>query len=457
MPGGELALQFVGQVDLYLTASPEVTWFRNTFKTYSNFACESIRVDFQRTDAQFGEKTFLRAKIPRLGDLVSSCYLVADIPAIYSGNPLRFRWAQFLGECMIDNCAVMVNGTVVDRHYGEWLHVWQQLCLNGEKRETYNIMTGNTSDMYEPEANNFEHRIFPLMERLYPKGIDPIKPSIRGKTLHIPLQWWFCRQFQCALPLIALAYSEVEILLELRPIRELYRLYYINEAGTNGYHAPQVGNGAHHIMNFVAASERRKVTPNDTVVNLGLRLEVNYIFLETAERSSLATKPMDSLIEVVSRIERLRVGQSSSVDLQLQGPIKEMVWVLRRSDRTNRNSWMDFTDNGRDIMLSAKFLFNGLERQQEKDATYYNSVVPWQHHSGSPKPGVYCMSFSLYPEQGHTQPSGSVNASRINKIQMLIRTRQPDDASYHYDLILFAVAYNFLRISNGQGGLLFAS
>jgi hypothetical protein len=105
-------------------------------------------------------------------------------------------------------------------------------------------------------------------------------------------------------------------------------------------------------------------------------------------------------------------------------------------------------------MTTAKFVFNGLDRMEEKDNYYYNIIQPYQHHTFIPKTGIYVYSFSLNPE--NFQPSGSCNMSMINKSQMSTEIVSPRDDTYKYDLTLYSINYNFLKITSGLGGLVYA-
>ena len=82
-------------------------------------------------------------------------------------------------------------------------------------------------------------------------------------------------------------------------------------------------------------------------------------------------------------------------------------------------------------------------------------MQPYQHHSGNPREGMFMYSFSLFPED--FQPSGSVNASRINNIQFYLSLKKPNDKSYGYDVVFYVINYNFLRISSGLAGVVYNS
>jgi hypothetical protein len=99
-----------------------------------------------------------------------------------------------------------------------------------------------------------------------------------------------------------------------------------------------------------------------------------------------------------------------------------------------------------------KLVLNGQDRFKEQKGKYFNQVQPFQHHSGSPCPGVYAYSFALKPEEH--QPTGTCNFSRIDNAQVAIKTSAGTTAT---SLNMFAVNYNVLRIQSGMGGLAFSN
>jgi hypothetical protein len=265
----------------------------------------------------------------------------------------------------------------------------------------------------------------------------------------VPLKFWFNKNPGLALPLIALQYHEIEVHLEIRPYKELFTI--------NNY-AP-------------GRSDWQKYFDSDKL-NIDPYLEVNYVFLDSTERNFFAVNSQDYLIEQVVRIKFDRVKDFDMNTLSLQNPVKEIIWVFSRDDNYRKNKWFEYTDYAynetitcnnvtctnqieKEILKSATFMFNGIERFEEKDSSYFNLVQPYQHHTVVPSPGIYVYSFSLFPEQ--FQPSGTCNMSRINKIE--IKTSvipPPSDATYNYSMDVYIVNYNFLRVTGGLGGLAYS-
>jgi hypothetical protein len=144
------------------------------YRRHTNFAIESIEQTFNGT-VDFGRK--VSATISRNGDLIHKMYLQVDLPVLTGGTQ---AWVNYVGETMIKEVEIQVGGTRVDRHYGQWLHIWGELTLSKSMEDTYKVMVGETSALTTQAG------------------------SVAAATLYIPLQFWFCRNAGLALPLIAL-------------------------------------------------------------------------------------------------------------------------------------------------------------------------------------------------------------------------------------------------------------
>ena len=72
------------------------------------------------------DRTF---SIPRGGHLISPTYLRVTLPPIEPIETVtnNFAWTRNIGRSLIDSVEISVGGTVIDRQYGEFLDIWQQL------------------------------------------------------------------------------------------------------------------------------------------------------------------------------------------------------------------------------------------------------------------------------------------------------------------------------------------
>ena len=125
-----------------------------------------------------------------------------------------------------------------------------------------------------------------------------------------------------------------------------------------------------------------------------------------------------------------------------------------------------------DILINMEVKMNGLTRQGNRYYSYYKYVQPYEAHNFKAETrGIYVYSFSLNNES--YQPSGSINASRVNKIEFSVKTRIPYEYSelldnttfpsngetylWKYNFVIYSVNYNVLRISGGMGSIQFAN
>ena len=200
MGGGLLQLVVKGSQDVYLTGNPQITFFKMIHKQHTNFSMESIEQHFNGT-VDFGRK--LNCIISKNGDLVHKIYLSVQIPKIdcETSNSNKFRWLNWLGHNLINKVYVEIGGQIIDEHYGEWLHIWNELSQRSGKQSGYANMVGNLPRLTQVVQGN--------------ETLDDSSSTIPETTLYIPLQFWFCKNPGLALPLIALQYNEVKIIVEL--------------------------------------------------------------------------------------------------------------------------------------------------------------------------------------------------------------------------------------------------
>lgn len=448
MPGGLIQLVAYGAQNIYLNGNPKLSFFKKVYKTHTNFSMESIRINVSKNIINFHESTTISARLDRNADMINNMYFVFSLPTIFKFTDEKnvkekFNFVRNIGEMIIDNCYINIGGNIIDKQYGEWMHIWNELSIFASKRYGYDKLIGNVPELYSPDDHGF-----------YEKN----DVQIYKRKIYVPLKFWFNKTPGLALPLISMQYHQVDIVFELRPFNHLFT---VNDK------KPNIEDFRKYFLNTLDDSQNS--------IKSEMYLDINYIFLDTDERTYFAINSLDYLIEQVTKIEYKSINMHSILDLQLHNPVKEIIWVVSRDDKVKQNRWFDYIDwdynsykvridhnntevtdsdrNG-EIMRNAKIMFNGLDRIEIKDNYYYNLIQPYQHHTFIPKEGIYVYSFSLYPE--NFQPSGCCNMSQINKIQLYLETIKPLSDEYKYDISIYAVNYNFLRITAGLAGLAYA-
>jgi len=327
------------------------------------------------------------ATISRNGDLVHKLYLEGDRVCLTSANNP--------GAVLINDVTVEIGGQTIDKHYGHWMEAWAELT-------EINHSGWCGADLSDNAGTPFQ-RLSGM------GGVGTADPTAGTKTF-IPLRFWFCENPGLALPLIALQYHEVNIILN---------------TGT--------------------------VTHGGNVV-----LWADYIYLDTDERRRFAQVSHEYLI---TQVQHQSFSSAAVMDLNFNHPVKELIWA----SEWHASSLGKFTPN---LTQRNKFQLklNGHDRFAARDRDYFTIAQVWQHHSGfgslSSTNGTHdhaiCVySFALKPEEH--QPSGTCNFSRIDNAQLI---QSAGNAALDLSVPVqnvYAVNYNVLRIMSGMGGLAYSN
>jgi len=453
-----------GAQDVYLTGNPQITFFKVVYRRHTNFSMESIEQTFNG-NADFGKK--VTCTISRNGDLIFRTYLQVTIPDVTVPDGKKFRWVNWLGHQLINNVVLEIGGQQIDKHYGQWLHIWNELSQTTGHKDGYANMVGNV-----PQLTQFSN-------------------SVKGTTLYIPLEFWFNRNPGLALPLIALQYHEVKINLEFNPASSMYK------TDATGFSLPSLGSAS---------------------------LFIDYIYLDTDERRRFAQVSHEYLIEQLQYTgSESTTNTNNKIKLNFNHPCKEIIWTVQPdknigSDVFGGPQWFNYTDAidltyntgtpsdpngggmglladnqfnqanlplfdssgtvtgatggsigaamvgltsiplfdvGRNCISTAKLQLNGHDRFVERDGRYFNLVQPYQHHTNVPETGVNVYSFALKPEEH--QPSGTCNFSRIDNATLLLTLTPATIAQGSAKINVYATNYNVLRIMSGMGGLAYSN
>ena len=462
--GGLMQLVAYGAQDVYLTGNPQITFFKVVYRRHTNFAMEAIENPWNGAP-NFGKQ--VTCTIQRNGDLIYRMYLQATLPSVSllasDGSGAQFRWLNWVGHNLIDWVELQIGGQRIDKHYGQWMHIWNELTQEAGKQAGYAKMVGNV-----PQLTNLLVQGGEGCDDDCAGGEPNASPEVLNcspeYTLYIPLQFWFCRNPGLALPLIALQYHEVRINLEFNDLRNL--CWDISPQLTSNLHTIRDRvNG----QNLVAAS-----------------LYVDYIYLDTDERRKFAQVSHEYLIETLQFTGGESITSSSNkLKLNFNHPCKELVFVVQRDsyvacDDATVNPWkgaqpFNFSDwwdrsvlesgysvtrfegmAGKNPVVTALLQLNGHDRFQVREGRYFNEVQPYQHHTNVPAVGINVYSFALQPEQH--QPSGTCNLSRIDNTTLLLTvSNNAVGTTTSSTVYIYATNYNVLRVMSGMGGLAYSN
>jgi hypothetical protein len=341
-----------GAQDIYLSGNPQITFFKVVYRRHTNFSMESIEQTFNGFP-NFGKK--VTCPISRNGDLIHRIYLQATLPpppaSFTSSDPYPVEWA---GHELVKSVEVEIGGQRIDKHYADWLHIWNELTQTAGHWDGYKLMVNGADSI-----------------------VDDVTLSGRtaeaNRVLFVPLQFWFCRNPGLALPLIALQYHEVKINLEFGDVEAV------------------LGTGATGSLESAS-------------------LYVDYIYLDTDERRRFAQVSHEYLIEQLQFTGDETA--SSKIKLNFNHPVKELVWIEKDSDVNTVGSYVTSYDTAK-LQLNGHERFSARVPQyfQLVQPYQHHERVPTSN-DGANTGGVNVYSFALKPEEH--QPSGTCNMSRID-------------------------------------------
>jgi hypothetical protein len=243
-----------------------------------------------------------------------------------------------------------------------------------------------------------------------------------NKETFVPLPFWFCRNPGLALPLIALQYHEVKIVLE------------------------------HNL----------KGAFKDDVKNQ--YLWVDYIYLDTDERRRFAQVSHEYLIEQL-QYQNWDNTSNSTQRLNFNHPVKELIWcnASAANGLVNQSNLQALTSCSN---TKYQLKLNGHDRFAARTIEYFTRQQVYDYHTGSGgldpsksdadtagvlNDSIAVYSFALKPEEH--QPSGTCNFSRIDNAQLTSLDTAPNSGH----ITIYAVNYNVLRIMSGMGGLAYSN
>lgn len=340
----------------------------------------------------------------------------------------KTAWIKNIGYNMIDYMDLLIGGDLVDRQYGEFMYLFNQLTMDINYEDIHNKMIGNIDKLIVPSRDKKEEY-----------------------TLYIPLYFWFCRYNGLSLPLVALQYHDVILRIKFK---EFYQCFYISEL-TDEELAGSERTNLISALNIDDIRNYVDITGNDITGEL----LADYIFLESNERKKFAQSAHEYLINQTQIYEFEEIKPvTQKLSLQLHHPCKELIWICQDIEKItyidgyNELNFSDFTlDDSSPIIYSAFFL-NGKEliNRLRNEHLYYNCVQPFKSHTNTPNLGINMYSFSLNPEEH--QPSGTCNMSRLKSLTLNVDFDESlFSSSKLFNVKVYAINYNVLRIISGMG------
>jgi hypothetical protein len=509
MAGGLLNIVSIGNNNIFLTGNPCKTFFKVTYAKYTNFGLQKFRLDYDGArDLRLTEPSVFQFKIPRYAELLMDTYLAVTLPNIWSPvyhpcnqnnnhwAPYDFRWVDNLGTTIISEILITCGAITLQKYTGDYLAAMIERDFNLTKRDLYNKMSGNVPELNDP-ANAY-NRSSTYPSAFYSTSSVGAEPSIRGKTIYIPINTWFTLNSNCAFPLISLQYNELQITITLRPIQELFQVRDVfDEPNSYPYMQPDFTLSQFQMYRYLQTPPAIQLDTTNYINKLSnwnadIHLISTYCFLSSDEAKQFALEDQVYLVKDVFQYQFNNITGSSRVSLDSNGMIANWMFYLQRDDVNLRNEWSNYTnwpyksfpgmlntyigipadsvsnavsfnnqlytistnpqDNTatgitttddfqsyyqKEILLTMGILLNGEYRENTLTSDIYDYLEKYTRSDGSAKEGLYCYNFCLQTSPFTSQPSGAINMSKFKNIELEITTFVPtiNTTTSQYDVI----------------------
>ena len=372
MSGGITQLVAIGAQDAHLVGNPEVSFFRSSYKRHTNFA---QTVERQVIQGNVNNGAMSSIKVERKGDLLGYMFL-APIYNGTSSTPSQIvsggTWSN-----LISSVQLLIGGQIIDEQY-----------VNFSSNIAPNLFAQNLSK-----------------SALSSGGVGGVLNATND--LIYPFRFFFCENWQSALPLVALQYHDVEI-----------RIYWGPQAATTG---------------------------------LVWEAYANFTYLDNAERTDMANTPQNMLI---FQTQRVLSPNNKILNMAFNQPVKYLcAYAVNSSSTADLNGGTSNVANTALFSLTnkIKLQLNGTDVADYKIASPHFTTVPSYYHLPfSNNTDNYLFIFPFCLDTSKLQPTGSLNFSRLDSARIISQTNIIVNDVY-------AVNYNILRVQNGMGGLLYAN
>jgi hypothetical protein len=254
----------------------------------------------------------------------------------------------------------------------------------------------------------------PSQKRLGP-GVSGTSTGYNSSSFY-PLKFFFCKNWESSLPLVAMQFHDVTL-----------RIFWSKN------------------LNIAPGG----VSSASKYSQLTYSLWSNYIYIDQVERKLISEKPQKILITQVQR--QLIPSVGNQMELYFSNPVKYLTF--------QSNSYSTVYATGKS--LNMKVQINGVDAGEMASLLQWVDVPQYYstpHGYSASVSNVAIVPFCMNTASFH--PTGTLNFSRLATFRIVTPDDQKvinlaltdDNTNPPY---VYAVNYNFLRIENGLGSLLY--
>ena len=396
--------------------------------------------------------TLLQIELGHWLDDTSICRFQTGQYVYAPGQPV-WNYANSLGTVIVEQAELEVNGIVIERIDGDFINIYGRL------------LTGVQS-LYGVQVDGLGRKPFPYS----PLQTSPF-PTESG-SLCIPLAFFFQRiKLSEGFPLLATKQGSVRIHITLRPFSQCI-------TRVEGAYDSCIDTPLGQSINVIdKGADLTGSTPR--VIATGLAVpQFKRIQLITYTghtdgklRQAILRSPFETLIRKVETFrftEPLKFSVTGSIEdvinvqlpLEINHPMEEIIWTVRRKANTLRNDWINFSSVTADeydpvyntrkpLLVQASIYLNGVEIIQ-KEEQWFRQHIAHAHAGGYAAYAEYIYGYSFARTPGMHQPSGTANASKLQSVKLNLSVKHPEgEANKEWEVLVYVIRLDWLRFQNG--------
>jgi predicted secreted protein len=380
--------------------------------------------------------------------------------------PSPFFFANSIGSILIEKAELEIEGVTIETIDGDFIYTYGRLNTNlnqqfGLANDSLGLVSTDDLLTWNPKRNY----------------------SIEDGNVFCFLPFFFMRaRYRESLPMVALKEGSAKIHVTFRPFEYVVRQLrgYRDLSGGVALNSNPIFPAPLPLgLTFSFNNGTIKKTIPETPLDFQQVKLITYgAYLDGLERNKMLREPFEHMIREVQTFyfdEPLKYAISKTsndtitiqLPLEANHPLEEIVWFIRRKETRNNNEHTNYSsviereydpifNNFSPLLKNAKLQVNGITICDAPEV-YYRQLISNYHKGGisSFSKFIYGYPFARHPSEEH-QPSGSLNASRVQNIRLTLEV-QPPVSQYDtsWEVKVYCIGLNWLRFENGIGNKLF--
>jgi hypothetical protein len=364
----------------------------------------------------FGQRFTFDLKSVSCGDLLFNTVLQIDLDhwlndtdlmrleagRYITTDPSFWFYANSLGTVILEKAEFEVNDQTIETIDGDFLNV---TSLFQDLNSQYGLATDGLGRQ-------------PLATLLHSPANKPF--PTQGRSLFIPLPFFFSRIKLQSFPLLACKEGSVRIHIHLRPFHECVRALSGRRVSCNDTPLEK---------SFIVKTREGVIETITSSANIpqfkGIQLITHAAHTDTNIRQKILRKPFENLIRCVSifhfaeplkyLINKLSDTIHIQLPLEVNNPIEEIIWFVRRKATANNNEWTNYSATMsaeldpvynplRPLLHSASIQFNGIDIIKGDEA-WFRRHIALKHPGGA---SAYENCMACPNEGGPCHPRGII-------------------------------------------------